>query len=52
MWVPPIYRCSPDKEEEEEEEDNISDLVHNFAALKRRRDAIFEQAADAVPEVA
>ena len=27
-------------------------LVHNFAARKRKRDAILEQATDAVPEVA
>ena len=30
----------------------MSDLIHNFAARKRKRDASFEQAADAIPEVA
>ena len=30
----------------------MSGLVHNFAAWKRKRDAILEQAADAVPEAA
>ena len=51
-WVPPISCRSPDREEEEEEEYDMSGLVHNFAAQKRKRDAILEQAADAVPEVA
>ena len=49
--MPPISYLSPDKEEEEEEDD-MSDLVHNFFARKRKRDAILEQAADVVPEVA
>ena len=51
-WVPPISYRSPNKEEEEEEEDDMFDLVHNFAAWKRKRDASLEQVADAVPEVA
>ena len=41
-WVPPISRRSPDREEEEEEEYDMSGLVHNFAARKRKRDAILE----------
>ena len=52
MWVPPISLRSPDKEEEEEEEDDMSGLVQNFAARKRKRDAMLEQAVDAVPKVA
>ena len=34
------------------EEDGMSDLIHNFSARKWKRDAILEQAADALPEVA
>ena len=30
----------------------MSNLVHNFAARKQKRDAILEQAANAAPEVA
>ena len=30
----------------------MSDLVHNFAARKRKHDAIFKWVADAIPEVA
>ena len=30
----------------------MSDLVHNFAAHKRKRDASFKRAIDAIPEVA
>ena len=30
----------------------MCDLVHNFAAWKRKRDASFKQVVDAVPEVA
>ena len=30
----------------------MSDLVHNFAARKRKRDASFKQAVDAIPKVA
>ena len=30
----------------------MSDLIHNFAARKRKRDASFERAADAIPGVA
>ena len=51
-WVPPISRRSPDREEVDEEENEMSVLVHNFAARKRKRVVILEQAADAVPEVA
>ena len=51
-WVPPISRCSPDKEEEEEEEDDMSEFVHNFSAWKRKRDAGLEQVTDAALEVA
>ena len=49
-WIPPISRHSLDLEEEEE--DGLSDLVHNFAARKRKRDGILEQAVSALPEVA
>ena len=50
-WIPPISRRSLDLEEEEEE-DGMSDLIHNFVARKRKRDAIREQADGAFPEVA
>ena len=30
----------------------MSDLVHNFAAQKRKRDASFKRVVDAIPEVA
>ena len=40
-WVPPIS-IRPLDWEEEEEEDEMSDLIHNFAARKRKRDASFE----------
>ena len=30
----------------------MSDLVHNFAARKRKRDASFKRVVDAIPEVA
>ena len=49
-WVPSISCRSQDKEEEED--NNMSILIHNFAARNRKRDASLEQAADAVPEVA
>ena len=42
LWVPPISRHSSIREEEEKEEDDMSGLVHNFAARKRKRDAILE----------
>ena len=48
--IPPISRHSPDLEEEEEE-DEMFGLIHNFAARKRKRDGILEQAADASPKV-
>ena len=35
-WVLPISRRSPDREEEEEEKDEMSGLIHNFAARKRK----------------
>ena len=50
-WVPPIS-SRPSDWEEEEEEDMMSDLIHNFAARKRKRDASFELVADAIPGVA
>ena len=50
LWVPPISRRFPVREEEEEEEDDMSGLVHNFSARKRKRDAMLEQSANAVPE--
>ena len=49
-WVPPISCRSPVGEEEEKEEDYMSYLVHNFAARKRKRDAMLEQYANFVPE--
>ena len=50
-WVPSIS-SHPLDWEEEEEKDEMSDLVHNFAARKRKRGASFKQAADAIPKVA
>ena len=50
-WVPPISRRSPNWEEEEKE-DEMSGLIHNFAAYKRKRDDSLEQETDAVPEMA
>ena len=50
-WVPPITNHPPDWEEEEEES-QMSDLVHNFAARKRKRDANFKRVVDDIPEVA
>ena len=49
-WVPPIS-SHPLDWEEEEEKDEMSDLVHNFAARKRKRDVSFKWVADAIPEV-
>ena len=49
--VPPISSHPPDWEEEEEE-DEMSNLIHNFAARKRKRDASFKRAVDVIPEVA
>ena len=49
--VPPISSHPPDWEEEEGEEE-MSDLVHNFAARKRKSGASFKRAVDAIPEVA
>ena len=50
-WVPPISSHPPDWGEEEEE-DEMSDLVHNFASQKRKRDGSFKRAVEAIPEVA
>ena len=50
-WVPPISSHPPDWEEEEEG-DEMSYLVHNFATWKRKSDASFKQAVDAILEVA
>ena len=50
-WVPPISSHPPDLEEEEEEGE-MSDLVHNFAARKWKRNSNFKQVAEAIPEVA
>ena len=49
-WVPPISNHPPDWEEEEEE-DKMSDLVHNFATRKKKRDVSFKWVVDAIPEV-
>ena len=49
--VPPISSHPPDWEEEEDEGE-MSNLVHNFTARKRKRDASFKRVADAIPEVA
>ena len=50
-WVPPIS-SHPSDWEEEEEEDEMFDLVHNFAAQKRKCDASFKRVVDAILEVA
>ena len=50
-WVPPISSRPPDCEEKEEE-DGMSDLIHNFTARKRKRDASFKRAIDTIPGVA
>ena len=47
-WVPPISSHPPDWEEEEEG-DEMCDLVHNFVARKRKHDASFKRAVDAIP---
>ena len=49
--VPHISNRLPDWEEEEEE-DGMSDLIHNFVAEKRKRDASFERVAAAILELA
>ena len=48
-WVSPISRRSPDSEEEEE--DDMSRLVHNFAARKQKRVDDLEQVENVTPEV-
>ena len=50
-WVPPISSHPPDWEEEEEENE-MSNLVHNFATWKMKRDASFKRVADVIPKVA
>ena len=50
-WVPPISSHPPNWEEEEKE-DEMSDLVHNFAARKQKHDASFKRVADAIADVA
>ena len=50
-WVPPISNHPSDREEKEEEEE-MSDLVHNFAGRKRKRDASIKRVVGAVPKVA
>ena len=50
-WVPPISSHPLDWEEEKEEEE-MFDLVHNFAAPKRKRNASFKRVVDVIPEVA
>ena len=50
-WVSPISSLPPAREEEEEE-DEMDDLVHNFAAWKRKRGASFKQAAGVTTELA
>ena len=47
-WVPPIS-SHPLDWEEEKKEDEMSDLVHNFAAQKQKRDASFKRVADSTP---
>ena len=49
-WIPPISRRSLDLEKEEEE-DEMSSLIHNYAARKLKQDAILKQGADALFEV-
>ena len=48
-WVPPISSRPPDWEEEEED-DGMSDLIHNFATRKRKRDANFKRVLIPSPE--
>ena len=50
LWIPLVSLRCPNWEKEEEE-DRMSDLIHNFAARKRKRDASLEQVANAIPEV-
>ena len=50
-WVPPIS-SHPLDWKEEEEEDEMSNLIHNFAARKWKRDPSFKKAANAIPGVA
>ena len=50
-WVSPTS-SRPLAREEEEEEDEMVDLVHNFAARKRKRGATYKWATVATPDVA
>ena len=49
-WVHPISNHPPTSENEEDE-DKKADLVHNFSARKRKRDARFKWVTDATPKV-
>ena len=49
-WVPPT--SSRPAREVDEEEDEMADFVHNFAARKRKRGAIFKRALVATSDVA
>ena len=49
-WVTPISSLPP-ASEKEEVEDEMSNLIHNFGARKRKRGANFKRATDATPEV-
>ena len=50
-WASPTS-SSPLAREEEEEEDKMVDLVHNFAARRRKRGATFKWATVSTPDVA
>ena len=50
-WVPPIS-SHPLDWEEEDKRDKMSNLVHNFATRKRKRDASFKRAVNAIPKLA
>ena len=50
-WVSSISSRPPAREEEEEE-DEMTDLVHNFGARKRKRGASFKRATGATLEMA
>ena len=49
-WVAPILSLSP-ASEVEEEEDEMSNLIHNFGAQKRKRGASFERTTNVTLEV-
>ena len=52
-WVSPISSrpLAREEEEEEENEDEMVDLVHNFAARKRKQGANYERVADTLTKV-